>query len=62
MSSRTRSPKILRERSSASPESAIWIALRRISKWETMGVSVSSGKVVIESTAFLISVRARSTG
>ena len=44
------------------PESAIWSALRFRATWWTIGFSVSAGNVVIESTAFLISASARSTG
>jgi hypothetical protein len=57
-----RSPRIFRVFSETSPESASLSALRRKETWLTVGFSVSSGKVVMPSTAFLISARALSTG
>lgn len=60
--SRIRSPQVLSARSEALAETAMRRAVRRISTWLTIGFSVSTGKVVIESTAFLISESARSTG
>ena len=62
ISSRARSPKCFSDDSETSPCRAIWSAFRRIEKWLTTGSSVSSGKVLMPSTAFLISVSARATG
>ena len=51
-------PQPLRMRSSASPERATWATLRTMESLETMGFSVSTGKLLMPSTWLLISLSA----